>query len=665
MSIRETFSVSYFLVAVCKSGSFSYSVGEDYYSFVSEDIIIGRPEEAADIVFIVDESKSMSKEHAWLQEVAAKLNDELIRVNIGSQSGTPNRFGLVTFGARNPTRSAGQIVRVGNDDSNMGSPADIVQAFESLLLTGRLEDGYQGINTALNGYQFRPNVAKQFILVTDENRDVLDPSLTYSKIETDLRNAGVVLNAVVNQAFEQDGRAAIGLESFGKAYLKADSAKGFVSAYIGRAVPGGGDGTTYEDYVDLALGTNGAAWNLQLLRLGGEHADSFTKAFIAVKVKEIIRQVRTCRRCTCNRDGPDTCDTYEVETQDDCPVRTVTTTAPPTSGQSSKSYMTVGWVHVTHLILSLSLLGCVINGNPLNDGRVGRRYVIKRDGNTTGTTSHPSADVVFVVDESGSMVGEHRWLQETIYLLDDALRDEGIGTDEPNRYGLVGFATIPRVNGAVHPLGVGQEKMGTPTEFAHRIPFLATAGQIEDGYRAVDTALNGFQFRTGNVARQIILVTDEDRDQATGVTTNDIKRLLEQADFRFNVIVNHAFQGSSGESVLGIDSRHNGYKADSSPSGYKSVPGASMVKDSGYGTTLKDYVMLAMDTGGAAWDLNQLRRGGQLAKSFTSSFVDAKADEISEQLKVCQQCVCGKTQMECTDTPDVSNADECYRPAGD
>jgi hypothetical protein len=52
-------------------------------------------------------------------------------------------------------------------------------------------------------------------------------------------------------------------------------------------------------------------------------------------------------------------------------------------------------------------------------------------GNTTG-----SADVVFVVDESGSMQGEHEWLSEMVRDLDAALKAKGITN---NRYALAGF----------------------------------------------------------------------------------------------------------------------------------------------------------------------------------------------------------------------------------
>ena len=319
-------------------------MGEDYYSFSTETFFTAAPEEAADIVFIVDESKSMSTEHTWLKRVALDLNNELVTKYIGHRPEAPNRFGLVTFGARNPSRGAGHIVPVGSSGNHFGSSDDLVEALSSLHLTGRWEDGYQGIVTALKGYQFRPNVAKQFILVTDENRDNLDPDLTYNQTLSDLTNASVVLNAVVNQAFDQDGRSAFGLEKSGKVYLRADNKKGFISAYNGRPVQGAGDGTTLDDYVSLALETRGAAWNLQLLRLGGKIARSFTKAFIDVKVKEITRQLRTCHRCTCERDDPDTCVEFEVQTQAECPIPNPSPTPPSTGIVEKPSKFDMTWM---------------------------------------------------------------------------------------------------------------------------------------------------------------------------------------------------------------------------------------------------------------------------------------------------------------------------------
>jgi hypothetical protein len=45
-----------------------------------------------------------------------------------------------------------------------------------------------------------------------------------------------------------------------------------------------------QNYIDVALGTGGAAWDLNALRAGGDSALSFGEAFIDIKVSEIISQ---------------------------------------------------------------------------------------------------------------------------------------------------------------------------------------------------------------------------------------------------------------------------------------------------------------------------------------------------------------------------------------
>ena len=303
-------------------------------------------------------------------------------------------------------------------------------------------------------------------------------------------------------------------------------------------------------------------------------------------------------------------------------------------------------------------VACTLNGQFLKEGGQGYRYVFSR---SEFGLNAPSADVVFVVDESGSMIGEHKWLQETIYLLDDALRDNGIGERSPNRYGLVGFATHGHLAGAVHVLS--DNMMGNTTQFAAAIDRLLTSGQVEDGYSAISTALQKLSFRSGNVARQLILVTDEDRDPMLSLSRGEVKKLLEEMDFRINVVVNHNIEDREGNPVLGIDAQKRGYIVGDTTSGYTTVPKAVLPSDGGHGSTLKDYVMLALDSVGAAWDLNQLRRGGAIARAFTNSFVDTKRREITEQLKVCETCKCTDGELACERREGATSADQCFAAA--
>ena len=52
---------------------------------------------------------------------------------------------------------------------------------------------------------------------------------------------------------------------------------------------------------------------------------------------------------------------------------------------------------------------------------------------------------------------------------------------------------------------------------------------------------------------------------------------------------------------------------------------------SGSGRTVDDYVDLALENGGAAWDLAFLRSGGTNAESFTKALLDIKVEEILSQ----------------------------------
>ncbi len=97
------------------------------------------------------------------------------------------------------------------------------------------------------------------------------------------------------------------------------------------------------------------------------------------------------------------------------------------------------------------------------------------------------------------------------------------------------------------------------------------------------------------------------------------------------MVINTSFEDRDGNTVLGIDANDNAYLADGSGdfsrTQFENITAA-------LGTTVEDYVNLALATGGAAWDLNQLREGGLTATSFTEAFVNIKAEEVSQQLAI-------------------------------
>jgi RHS repeat-associated protein len=123
------------------------------------------------------------------------------------------------------------------------------------------------------------------------------------------------------------------------------------------------------------------------------------------------------------------------------------------------------------------------------------------------------ADIVFVVDESGSMEQAHAWLQEVVTLLDAQLRSRGYAD---NHYGLVGFGATsgpPRA----HPVGdsdrdgIADAPFGTAAELAQAAGLLKATGEFEDGYLGIDFALSQYVFRP-NAIVNLVLITDENRD---------------------------------------------------------------------------------------------------------------------------------------------------------
>lgn len=245
---------------------------------------------------------------------------------------------------------------------------------------------------------------------------------------------------------------------------------------------------------------------------------------------------------------------------------------------------------------------------------------------STTVQAAPIADVVILVDESGSMDTEHAWIGGMVSSLDAALSSNGISA----QYALTGFGG--HVAGEVaHKHTVGSGDFGTAAELGTAAVGLVTSGGTEDGWQAIDFALNNYTFRAG-AAVNFILITDEPRVNVNGnsLTKAGVTSALTSAGILLNAVVNSGFDDNtpySSADALGIDSDGNAYTADGG-GGYTASATGSAAITSSYAS----YVEIALDTGGAGWDLNKLRAGGLTADSFTAAFVDIKVEEITEQV---------------------------------
>ncbi len=236
------------------------------------------------------------------------------------------------------------------------------------------------------------------------------------------------------------------------------------------------------------------------------------------------------------------------------------------------------------------------------------------------------AEILVVIDESGSMSGEQSWIGNMMPALDVALNNAGVGEINGNRYGLIGYGNsrvVPR--SLLMPNGL----YGNAQEFEQASKSLMLNGGTEDGWSGIDYALRNYE-QGDRRARNVILITDEDRDNTnSAITYASTLRLLNEQDALLNAVVNARFYCGDGQRALGVNSKGVGYVVDGT-GGY--VLCENTQARSGSGATVAHYVNMAIENGGAAWDLDFLRRGGHYAESFSKALIDIKVEEILEQL---------------------------------
>lgn len=201
------------------------------------------------------------------------------------------------------------------------------------------------------------------------------------------------------------------------------------------------------------------------------------------------------------------------------------------------------------------------------------------------------SDVIFVVDESGSMGNVQANLRSNIGLFASILTGTG---QVDAQYGLVGYG-----NSSVVPRMVTD--LTNPTTFATAALGLLTNGGTEPGYTATAFALNAldgqtslFSFRS-NAVKNIIILTDE--------PSNGDR-------------VNRGAVGGVAVSAAILD----GVLTDNNAL-YNGV-----LRNTG---TINSYSTLITDHGGTVFDLNQFNTTDQtVVQAFVTDFANRKLQEI-------------------------------------
>ena len=170
-----------------------------------------------------------------------------------------------------------------------------------------------------------------------------------------------------------------------------------------------------------------------------------------------------------------------------------------------------------------------------------------------------AADIVLLIDDSGSMNLEHEWLLGMVPFMEAALIRAGVGDhDNRNRYCAIAFGGIGPLEPA-HFLLVNGEKCFTAEQFPKARVQLKNVGLYEDGYEAIHFAITNVPFRDSPfIAKNILLITDEGRtiiQQGQGLTKASIRDELLKNDALVNVIVSASYQDTANQAevVLGQD----------------------------------------------------------------------------------------------------------------
>jgi hypothetical protein len=278
-----------------------------------------------------------------------------------------------------------------------------------------------------------------------------------------------------------------------------------------------------------------------------------------------------------------------------------------------------------HPVVLTSLYDCTVAAGYTLEGQP-QTETLKGYACGAVVTTVPYADVIVVIDESGSMLQQQIFTETMIPQLEAALVAAGVGSGSAggNQYGLVGFgggsAGSPHSMGHAHPLGSGGQLWGTATEYVVAAGTLVTQSGSADGYYGIDYALQNYSFRP-NAAKFMILVTDTFRESFGGVplspaTYASLLTQLTAAGVTLETIVDARFRDGTGTNALAVDYAGTAYLADGS-GGYTTSAGGVVLAS----TVKTQYVDLGFATGGISGDINQIAVGGNTTASFSQAMI--------------------------------------------
>eukprot|EP00117_Sycon_ciliatum_P041836 scpid88808/ scgid30534/ len=192
---------------------------------------------AADIIVVVDESKSMKPHYKErLHEAFTRLDVSLEEHGIGLYPGKPNQYTVVGFGHSEGRTSVNGVHRYvphvlySNNGRQVYDINGFQEACSKLQTTGSLEDGYLAMKFALEditsgGRQLlrlrREDIAPVIIFISDEDRDTHQQGagISRSAIKRVIRKSGATMEAIVDNNVWYNNQRGFGMDSSGTLYV--------------------------------------------------------------------------------------------------------------------------------------------------------------------------------------------------------------------------------------------------------------------------------------------------------------------------------------------------------------------------------------------------------------------------------------------------------------
>ncbi|KAI6654373.1 hypothetical protein LOD99_770 [Oopsacas minuta] len=208
-----------------------------------------------DLVFIID--FDIISTYSSLSRISAFIG------SLG-QSNCVNRYGLTVFGSSNGV----SIINI-TSSSQFGSASELQNALNTNLYSGLVlasSDAYAAIDVAIKNYQFRSDVQKKFVLITDRSQasdsnyiyeNMLHYILLNDVILSVFTSADIYTTSLQDRLIGMSGSNRIGYGNYSYCSLSPDSISTVFNAqYTINNV------NKHYEYVELAWTTGGASYDL-------------------------------------------------------------------------------------------------------------------------------------------------------------------------------------------------------------------------------------------------------------------------------------------------------------------------------------------------------------------------------------------------------------------